>query len=115
MATEAARLERKEPTEGRTKTDLTLTGLLMEGVCRLDGVLPFFGHQNPLSLGLKCDRGGKEILHLPGWWYTPAVPKKKRKSAKLTAAQIEIVGQFKDYSHEYALRLLALQMQNGWV
>jgi len=32
MATEAARLENKEPQEGRRKTDLTLTGLLMEGV-----------------------------------------------------------------------------------
>jgi hypothetical protein len=32
MATEAARLERKEPQEGKRKTDLTLTGLLMEGL-----------------------------------------------------------------------------------
>jgi hypothetical protein len=32
MATEAARLENKEPQEGRRKTDLTLTGLLMEGL-----------------------------------------------------------------------------------
>ncbi len=31
MATEAARLENKEPPEGRRKTDWTLTGLLMEG------------------------------------------------------------------------------------
>jgi len=31
MATEAAQLENQEPT-GRRKTDLTLTGLLMEGV-----------------------------------------------------------------------------------
>ena len=33
MATEAAQLENQEPT-GRRKTDLTLTGLLMEGVIR---------------------------------------------------------------------------------
>src|SRR6267142_5863446 len=33
MATEAAQLENQEPT-GRRKTDLTLTGLLMEGVMR---------------------------------------------------------------------------------
>lgn len=34
-------------------------------------------------------------------WYTPAVAKKKiNPSDKLTASQIEIVGQFKDYSHE---------------
>src|SRR5207244_8028648 len=33
MATEAARLENQEPT-GRRKTDLTLTGLLMEGLSR---------------------------------------------------------------------------------
>lgn len=32
MATEAAWLKRKDPQEGRTKTDLTLTGLLTEGV-----------------------------------------------------------------------------------
>jgi len=31
MATEAAQIENQEPT-GRRKTDLTLTGLLMEGV-----------------------------------------------------------------------------------
>jgi hypothetical protein len=31
MATEAARLKNQEPT-GRRKTDLTLTGLLMEGL-----------------------------------------------------------------------------------
>jgi hypothetical protein len=31
MATEAARLKRKKPQEGRGKPDLTLTGLLMEG------------------------------------------------------------------------------------
>jgi hypothetical protein len=32
MATEAARLKRKTSREGKTKTDLTLTGLLMEGL-----------------------------------------------------------------------------------
>jgi len=32
MATEAARLKNQEPQEGRRKTVLTLTGLLMEGV-----------------------------------------------------------------------------------
>jgi hypothetical protein len=32
MATEAARLRRRKPQGGRRKTDLTLTGLLMEGV-----------------------------------------------------------------------------------
>jgi hypothetical protein len=32
MATEAARLKRKKLQEGRGKPDLTLTGLLMEGV-----------------------------------------------------------------------------------
>jgi hypothetical protein len=41
------------------------------------------------------------ILHRPGQWYTPAMPKQKKSaSAKLTAAQIEIVGQFNDYSYE---------------
>ena len=38
MATEAARLELKEPQEGIRKTDLTHTGLLMEGVWRLPAV-----------------------------------------------------------------------------
>jgi hypothetical protein len=43
----------------------------------------------------------RQILHPPGWWYTSAVAKKKiNPSDKLTASQIEIVGQFKDYSHE---------------
>jgi hypothetical protein len=37
MATEADQLERKEPQEGRTKTELTLTGLLMEGLGVLVG------------------------------------------------------------------------------
>jgi hypothetical protein len=32
MATEAARLKRKTPQGGKRKTDLTLTGLLMEGL-----------------------------------------------------------------------------------
>ncbi len=32
MATEAARLKRKNLLGGKTKTDLTLTGLLMEGL-----------------------------------------------------------------------------------
>ena len=31
MATEAARLKRKNPLGGKRKTDMTLTGLLMEG------------------------------------------------------------------------------------
>ena len=33
MATEAARLKGKESKEGKNKTVLTLTGLLMEGDC----------------------------------------------------------------------------------
>jgi hypothetical protein len=36
MATEAARLKRKEATGKKRKTDLTLTGLLMEGLGRLE-------------------------------------------------------------------------------
>ena len=37
MATEAARLKRKEPTgRKKRKTDLTLTGLLMEGLGRTE-------------------------------------------------------------------------------
>jgi hypothetical protein len=43
MATEAARLERRDPEEKR-KTDLTLTGLLMEGVS-----LPLLG---PIAGGI---------------------------------------------------------------
>jgi len=35
MATEAARLKRKNPLGGKRKTDLTLTGLLMEGLGKL--------------------------------------------------------------------------------
>ena len=34
MATEAARLKPKNPLGGKRKTDLTLTGLLMEGLGR---------------------------------------------------------------------------------
>jgi hypothetical protein len=40
MATEAARLKRKELQEGKRKTDLTLTGLLMEGLGRSGSVTP---------------------------------------------------------------------------
>ena len=35
MATEAARLKRKNPLVRKRKTDLTLTGLLMEGLGRV--------------------------------------------------------------------------------
>ena len=34
MATEAARLKRKNLLGGKTQTDLTLTGLLMEGLTK---------------------------------------------------------------------------------
>jgi len=37
MATEAARLKRKKPLIRKRKTDLTLTGLLMEGLGIGDG------------------------------------------------------------------------------
>ena len=41
------------------------------------------------------------ILHRPGWWYTAAMAKpKKRDSAELTERQLEIVDQFNDYSFE---------------
>jgi hypothetical protein len=52
---------------------------------------------------------------LTGEWYTPAVPK-KRKPARLTAAQIEIVGQFNDPEpcdvHALPLSPIELPRQN---
>ena len=52
MATEAARLKRKNPLGGKRKTDLTLTGLLMEGLSRshLDSAVEL-GSSDRNSLG----------------------------------------------------------------
>jgi hypothetical protein len=63
MATEAARLKRKNPQQGgkrktdrKRKTDLTLTGLLMEGV-RLRG--------NKATAGQDCERRPLPPFFLP--------------------------------------------------
>ena len=54
MATEAARLKRKNLLGGKTKTDLTLTALLMEGLGRQKSRDPLLGPAlvaNPLFQG----------------------------------------------------------------
>lgn len=44
----------------------------------------------------------QEILHRPDWWYTSAMETKPTEHGNigLTEDQLEIVGQFNDYSYE---------------